>query len=723
MSPMSTEEIKPTYIVAEEQMENPDALSTNSLSITEINSSKFSGTQNSQASPHGFNRENAEESNEAKCTAYSKSEACPPLPGTISERRQSMRFETCVHVLLTILASMFLIFAFLAASVDHTVPGNSMRYKPGGPVSGIHFDPPSPSITFYLNGSYSGNIYEQEWTPVVNSLNLGLFETAKLGPTLFPILFAAIMGSFLRLVARWRAEKGLTVEKLELLIGSRSLASTVTTLFSLSTLGIIEISLIIIWALSPIAGQASVRILSSRNFTASTSTEVPWFATNITSITTIDDDKVLGIQSKYISNLVNAKDLAIEKDTGYNLPMLPMIAHNESWIRGDDLGPNEDTEPQNHTSLVGFDVIGPVFFPTPTFSNQSYITGEQIINFKYTYVNFTVNYFEFNCPSVFIESTDGSWLSILGPNSLQINSSMLLQQATSGSGFFISMNSTLDPYSSDPNIVFGSFYNSQVTLWSCLLYVSTREVTILCDDDSGHIEGNPISCEAVDRMGIASVSPITPFSNSTLASNVFGQWPLVDPASFGTSSLTEQYLARGSNFTASLVDLSKLDNQTFSARLTTIFNTYVQTRQPNTIDSDFYLSSDPGTWIKGTSHDALSFMPFVLVSCNWIWFGILTLASTFLIVCASLSIWLIHRLSTPDLMGYVSTMVLHNPHIPDTEMTSGSNSTLDGLERAKMFKRVRVQIRDVRSDGEIGQFALTSDIKNLPRTEKGRKYF
>jgi len=45
-----------------------------------------------------------------------------------------------------------------------------------------------------------------------NSLNEKLLEAAKLGPTIFPILFAAIIGGFLRLVARWRAEKASTVE-------------------------------------------------------------------------------------------------------------------------------------------------------------------------------------------------------------------------------------------------------------------------------------------------------------------------------------------------------------------------------------------------------------------------------------------------------------------------------------------------------------------------------
>jgi len=92
-----------------------------------------------------------------------------------------------------------------------------------------------------------------------------------------------------------------------LLVGSRSLASTVTTLFSLRTFGIIQFTLIILWVLSPIAGQASVRILSSGRFTAGTLTEVPWFATDITAIPMIDENTRVGVQIRYITGLMQAK--------------------------------------------------------------------------------------------------------------------------------------------------------------------------------------------------------------------------------------------------------------------------------------------------------------------------------------------------------------------------------------------------------------------------------
>ena len=67
------------------------------------------------------------------------------------------------------------------------------------------------NMLFLPNGSYSLTSSDPKIVPK-NSLNEKLLEAAKLGPTIFPILFAAIIGGFLRLVARWRAEKASTVE-------------------------------------------------------------------------------------------------------------------------------------------------------------------------------------------------------------------------------------------------------------------------------------------------------------------------------------------------------------------------------------------------------------------------------------------------------------------------------------------------------------------------------
>jgi hypothetical protein len=105
-----------------------------------------------------------------------------------------------------------IVFALLAASVHNTYPGYKIKYVPGGPVSGISQPGRYSGLLIYPNGTFSGGSF----TPMEHSpetgLNLRLLEVAKLGPTIFPIVFAGTVGSTLRLAARWRAEKGSTIE-------------------------------------------------------------------------------------------------------------------------------------------------------------------------------------------------------------------------------------------------------------------------------------------------------------------------------------------------------------------------------------------------------------------------------------------------------------------------------------------------------------------------------
>jgi hypothetical protein len=84
--------------------------------------------------------------------------------------------------------------------MDRTFLGTNLKYSTGGPIPvGLY---PYYNL-FYPNGTAFVFTHPAP-------LNAHLLEAAKLGPTIFPILFSCVVGSFLRLVARTRAEKGST---------------------------------------------------------------------------------------------------------------------------------------------------------------------------------------------------------------------------------------------------------------------------------------------------------------------------------------------------------------------------------------------------------------------------------------------------------------------------------------------------------------------------------
>jgi hypothetical protein len=80
--------------------------------------------------------------------------------------------------------------------------------------------------------------------------------------SLFPMLFAFVMGHAIYEVARTQLEHGTALETLEQLIGSRTLGGAIMTPFGLSTFNLLGIALLALWCLSPLGSQALLRTLS-----------------------------------------------------------------------------------------------------------------------------------------------------------------------------------------------------------------------------------------------------------------------------------------------------------------------------------------------------------------------------------------------------------------------------------------------------------------------------
>ena len=91
--------------------------------------------------------------------------------------------------------------------------------------------------------------------------NKKVIEASRLAPTLWPILFAAILGNSIRALARWKAERGARLGLLEHLMGSQTVVGVFRSAIRLRTIGIYTVVLILLWALSPLGSQAVLRSL------------------------------------------------------------------------------------------------------------------------------------------------------------------------------------------------------------------------------------------------------------------------------------------------------------------------------------------------------------------------------------------------------------------------------------------------------------------------------
>lgn len=144
----------------------------------------------------------------------------PISPMPLTKSKMALVLESFMYLSMGICSTMFFgkfrevllqsstkniqVFAILAASVHKTYPGTNIRYRSNEPPLSPPFDEDTTGLTWSFNGPYYG--------PSYGSLNLSLLQAAKLTPTILPILFASVVGNFLRLFARWKAERGVNAE-------------------------------------------------------------------------------------------------------------------------------------------------------------------------------------------------------------------------------------------------------------------------------------------------------------------------------------------------------------------------------------------------------------------------------------------------------------------------------------------------------------------------------
>jgi hypothetical protein len=97
-------------------------------------------------------------------------------------------------------------------------------------------------------------------------------------PTIFPIVFATVASQALAHIAQYQAERGTQLRVLEQLLRSKSVASTVVMHLSLRIFGILGSLLTILWALSPLGSQASLRIIAVTNAVPSSTVDLRYLS-------------------------------------------------------------------------------------------------------------------------------------------------------------------------------------------------------------------------------------------------------------------------------------------------------------------------------------------------------------------------------------------------------------------------------------------------------------
>ena len=157
-----------------------------------------------------------------------------------------------------------------------------------------------------------------------------------------------IFAKFIKAIANWKLERGATVGHIQHLLGSRSLVSAVVTPVRLGTATFLVPLLIMVWAMNPLGGQLSLRVVSKE--TNVTTVETPFLYVNPTQswdnravgvdegVSTASLDRV--IENVFTTSLLSpnsSKNGTQDLFGNIQIPLLEYLALNETpdpdgWI-------------------------------------------------------------------------------------------------------------------------------------------------------------------------------------------------------------------------------------------------------------------------------------------------------------------------------------------------------------------------------------------------------
>lgn len=279
----------------------------------------------------------------------------------------------------------------------------------------------------------------------------------------------------------------------------------------------------------------------------------------------------------------------------------------------------------------------------------------------------------------------------------------------------ISIQSTSEnDYISTPlNLLYGSNLgvNEFMDLVNCSVGTARVESDIIC-------HGSSCTVSRMRRSEIYTKSPFfMQFDSLVTYENLLLYLP--SPSAMGvphagTVSPIDQYLL-GSNkplvagSQPIAADFSGVTGQVFSERLTTILNTVWQASLalgsiPLGAKANYGESFGSQTYFPSESKTTTITKEVSVYAANNLFIFILLVVALILQVCAIAGLILKYTATAPDILGYISTMTMENPHIN----VPNEGNTLDGMERARCLRKVEVQLADVHWDQVEGHLAFRS---------------
>jgi len=582
-------------------------------------------------------------------------------------------------------------------------------------------------------------------------------EATRLGPTVFPIIFAAISSRFFRNLARWKAEqrRGIGLAALEQILGSQSFAGTFERAFFLRTNLAMAVVTLMVWAMSPIGGQSSSRLLYTEMHVDSESMTL--FYPNITegdswvsSASGLDDAEAI-LSTIYSASLLTSPAMKGALTDMWERPKIPKWDLSRTYQTDSDGWRDIDQQAlldgkDDYSALVGLKMQG--------------FTTEDGVSYDVTVES---SYIDFTCSLMADTVTKNDTTKIVDAKRLNVTilfdkvTPMTERQAPLTGVFEIPGNVTFfdwkDAAGTEPLTLLLAVRSwDEEKLLQAVSYFTCPATPVIVETQLSCGPNPSTICSAKRQRRLHANEPfgfVWPPNLWTVSMvNTIKSWQRASIViDHDTASATELYFAGDTVLFLhkSVSNWTNTDMTVFSRRMTTAFNTLWQsTLDPfnaTTAPLKVLLSDDPAASTaqnspassSTTSSVALPFDtlnqtllgdPFrgivpaaatkskateVYRANRW-WIGLLIASTIILEALAVASATFEFITLAPDVLGYASSMVRDNVFVPQQQ----TGSALHGTERSRLLKDLRVQIADVWPDRDVGYVAFTT-VGSRPR--------
>ncbi|KAK6499994.1 hypothetical protein TWF481_010351 [Arthrobotrys musiformis] len=537
------------------------------------------------------------------------------------------------------------------------------------------------------------------------------------GPTIFPIIFAAIVGQLLQAVALKYAQNGAKLGTLEQLTRTTTISSAVIVPYFIQAYNWLSLVLILLWTISPLGGQASLRLLSTRFVQVRSPKEVRFLnPANTTSYLVGGSETgvlLLDTKSIFSASLLSTVGEEHRPTDIWDNVRIPFLEELEQTSQSTD-GWFDVAANTTFSSLIGVPIRGLAGNITATIqAGYSRLNCSSLELFDP--VNCSNNIPKGRCFST-VDPQSQEWRFPVAEHNSTTRGAIVVALNRTESTFYPGLSNSTDPM----HLLFQSQGEKGVSVARCTLFQTYLDVEISCVSSK---------CAAAKLRRFDTGVHRPPLFYQTVESSLtdfalnFGQLTEV-PTRGSTSGASQIYVHDPNKYTSMLrdwVDLVDVGIKNFEIRMAQLLNTYSLIIQgPAVFVSNADLDGsgrelyDLAKDIASRSSIGESTISREEFMCNQVWAAVALFAAVLLFVIGITGAIITFYTLAPNALTSFSALVSESRYFDVIH----EGTTLGGDERAVILKNRVVRLGDVEGSSEIGYIALGSiDTEKVGVTE------